>query len=126
MALNYNNQVLTTYLASAPTTPSTAMTANLISAPLQIQHSETFIMQFVWTGTPAGNLKVMGSIDGVNYNITLATQAAGGAAGTYTYDTAATAGLKTSVGWVRGEYTFTSSTGVLSLVQAATKYQPFQ
>lgn len=126
MALNYSNQVLATFLASAPTTPSTAMTANLISAPLNINHSGTFALQFVWTGTPTGNLNVMGSLDGINYNISLATHAAGGVAGNFTLDLGATAGLSTSCGWVRGEYAFTSGTGVLSLVQAASKYQPFQ
>jgi hypothetical protein len=119
---SYNHQTLATYLASDGITPATAMTANLVSAPFNLNQKSTFAMQFVWTGTPAGNLKVIGSLDGVNYNVPIDTHAAGGAAGTYTYDMGATAGLSTSCGWVRAEYAFTSSTGTLSLVQVASKY----
>lgn len=113
---------LATYLASAPTTASTSMAASLVSEPLNLNQSQTFAMGFVWTGTPTGSLTIKGSLDGVNYNILFDTHAIAGAAGNYAFDLAATAGLVTTCGWVRGEYTFTSGTGVLSLVQGCTKY----
>ena len=120
--ISFNTQALTTYLASTPTTESTSMGADLISAPLDIRQSQTFAMQFERTGTPTVNLKIMGSLDGTNYNVEFDTHAAGGAAGDYTFDLAATAGLVTSCGWVRGEYERTSGTGALTLVRACTKY----
>ena len=95
MTLYYVNQVLPTYEASSPTVASTLMTASLISAVFPIQNSATFAMQFVWTGTPTGTLSVMGSVDGINFNVSLGTHALSGAAGTYSLDLAATAGLQT-------------------------------
>jgi len=124
MALSFKTQTLATFLASSPTTPSKAMTASLISQSFNINQSDTFAMQFIWSGTPTGTLTVMGSLDGVNYNVPLMTHAAGGAAGVFTFDLAAYTcpGLTTSCGYVRGEYTFTSGTGTLSLVQVCSKY----
>ncbi len=120
--ISFNTQNLPTFLASSTTTASTAMTASLVSTPLMINNSNTFAMQFIWTGTPTGTLSVMGSLDGINYNVSLGTHAIAGAAGTYTLDLAATAGLITTCGWVRGQYAFTSGTGVLTTVTAAAKY----
>lgn len=121
----YVQQNLPTFELATPTVASTAMTASLISTPYQINNSYIFAMQFIWTGTPTGTLKVMGSVDGVNFNIQLATDALSGAAGAYTFDLASTAGLKTTVGWVQGQYLFTSGTGVLTTVTAASKYDKY-
>ncbi len=118
----FNTQTLPTVLASSLTTASTSMTASLVSSSFMINNSNIFAMQFIWTGTPTGTLSVMGSLDGVNYNVSLATHAIAGAAGTYTFDLAATAGLVTTCGWVRGQYAFTSGSGTLTTVTGATKY----
>lgn len=122
MTIYFVNQALPTFLASAPTTASTAMTASLVSQVFSINNSNSFAMQFIWTGTPTGTLTVLGSIDGVTYNVSLGTHSISGAAGTYTLDLSATAGLTTNVGWVQGTYTFSSGTGTLTHVTAAKKY----
>lgn len=113
---------LPTFIAATPTIASTTMTANLVSTAFQINNSTTFAMQFIWTGTPTGTLTVWGSLDGINYNISLGTHAISGAGGTYTLDLPSTAGIQTTAGWVQGTYTFTSGTGVLTTVTGAKKY----
>lgn len=119
--ISYKTEPLATYSDTGLTTASTAMTANLYSQRKGINLFPTFAMQFVWTGTPTGTLLVMGSIDGTNFNIQLATHALTGAAGNYLYDMSSTAGLITTCGWVQGQYTFTSGSGTLTSVLAGTK-----
>lgn len=120
--LVYNSQVLPTFSNTALTTPATTMAASLYSTTLKINNSNTFAMQFIWTGTPTGNLYVMGSLDGVHYNIQLATSALSGSAGNFEFDLSATAGLITTCGWVQGQYIFTSGTGALTNILGASKY----
>lgn len=120
----FQNLTLPTFLVSSPTTASTSMAASLQSAPYRIPNSYICAMSFAWTGTPTGTLTVMGSVDGVNYNIQLATHATGGAAGNYAFDLASTAGQQTTCGWIMGVYTFTSGTGTLTSVVAAQKGAP--
>lgn len=118
----YVNQTLATFELASPTVASTAMTASLISTPFNINNSQTFAMQFIWTGTPTGTLEIMGSLDGINYNVALGSHAISGAAGTYTLDLSATAGLITTCGSVQGQYIFTSGSGTLTTVTGASKY----
>ena len=122
-ALVYNNQTLPTFSNTSLTTPATSMAASLYSTPLDIRNSNTFAMQFIYTGTPTGNLYIMGSLDGIHYNIQLATSALSGSAGNFEFDLSATAGLITSCGWVQGQYIFTSGTGTLTTVTGVSKYQ---
>lgn len=122
--LVYNNQLLTTYKLASPTVAFKTMTESLISTPFPLTNTYTFIMEFIWTGTPTGTLKIMGSIDGTNFNVPLATNALTGSAGTYPFDLSATPGLITNVGWIQAQYIFTSGTGTLTTVTAASKYNP--
>lgn len=120
--LVYNSQVLATFSNTALTTPATSMAASLYSTPFDIRNSQTFAAQFIWTGSPTGNLYVMGSLDGVHYNIQLATSALSGSAGNFEFDLSTTAGLITTCGWIQAQYIFTSGTGALTNVLAAAKY----
>lgn len=122
MTTYFVNAVLPTYELASPTVASTAMTASLVSSIFNIQNAPSFVMQFIWTGTPTGTLTIMGSVDGVNFNVSLGSYALSGSAGTYTLDLATTPGLATNVGWVQGGYTFSSGTGALTSVSAAKKY----
>jgi len=123
--LSYNPQTLATFSNTSLATPATSMAASLYSTPFNINQSYTFAMQFIWTGTPTGNLYVMGSLDGIHYNIQLATSALSGSAGNFEFDLSATAGLITTCGWVQGQYIFTSGTGTLTNVTAAAKYPQY-
>lgn len=120
--ISYIPQTLTTFSDTALTTPATSMAASLYSTPFNINQSPTVAMQFIWTGTPTGNLYVMGSLDGIHYNIQLATSALSGSAGNFEFDISATAGKVTTCGWVQGQYIFTSGSGTLTSVLAAAKF----
>lgn len=85
-----------------------AMTANRESEVVDISEVTGFCVHSYWTGTPAGNIVVQGSNDGINFT-TVDTQAAGGAAGSKLVNVAGA-----HYRYVKVIYTFTSSTGVLN------------
>ncbi len=120
MTLTYISQTLATFSNTSLTTPATTMAAALYSTPFDISQSTTFVMQFIWTGTPTGTLTVMGSVDGVNYNISLGTHSIVAAAGTYTLDLGASAGVTTSCQYIQAQYSG-SGTGALTTVTAGAK-----
>lgn len=58
------------------------MSVSIESRIIDITLCRGWAAQFVWTGTPTGTVKVMSSIDGINFDdIPGASQATGGAAG---------------------------------------------
>lgn len=95
---------------SSPTTPSTSMTQNLISEMFDIGNAGSYAFQAVWTGSPTGTFSIVGSLDGINFNIPIYSILTGGVSGNVTYDL-----FGTSVGALKGVYTFTSGTGTLSM-----------
>jgi hypothetical protein len=101
-------QPLATYQTST-STPSDSMTTSLFSQSVPLSTENQFLTTAVWTGTPVGTIKVMGSIDNVNFYIPIDSIATGGESGSRTYELA-----ETSLPWVRIEYAFTSGSGTLS------------
>lgn len=86
-----------------------AMTANRESETVDISEVTGFAVHSIWTGTPAGNIIVQGSNDGVNF-FSLNTQAAGGAASNSIYNVDGA-----HYRFARVIFTFTSSTGALTV-----------
>ena len=107
------------FITATPTVPSSTMTQNLVSGPINLSKSGSGLIVITWTGTPVGNFTITGSADGINYNIPLvpssSSTAAGGAAGTLSYQ---------YVGDCKSvvvNYVFGSSTGTWTAAYAATK-----
>lgn len=108
-------QSLQTFETASPLIPSNSMTQSLFSASFPITTTSQFLAQAFWTGSPVGTIAVIGSSDGVNFNIPIYSIAAGGTAGSLSYDL-----YGTSVMWIQITYTFTSGTGTL-VCSASTK-----
>lgn len=110
---------------------SVTLNANWTSKPFRLELRDGGSIQLNWTGTPSGTFKVQcsndagqttdsgnpDSVTGLNNwtDITGATAAAGGAAGSAVFD------ITTQVRWVRVVYTFSASTGTLTNAQAHSK-----
>ena len=103
-----NTQSLETFKTASPLVPSDVMSESLFSAPFAISTTNQFLAQAFWTGSPVGTISVVGSQDGVTFNIPIRSIAAGGTSGSLTYDT-----FGTSVMFIRLAHTFTSGTGTL-------------
>lgn len=87
MTINSVHIISTTVQTSSPTTPSTTMTQNLQSGVLDLSDCIYAVIGATWTGTPVGTFSIMGSRDGITYNVPVLTgQAAGGAAGSFSYE----------------------------------------
>lgn len=87
---------------------SQAMTADILSPVIDISEVIGFAVHSIWTGTPAGNIIIQGSNDGINF-FPIDTQAAGGAAGNDLVNVE-----RAHYRYVQVFYDFTSSTGSLS------------
>lgn len=106
---------LATYETASPTTPSSSMIQSLQSASFSIGTANQVLAQAFWTGSPVGTIAVVGSQDNVNFNIPIYSIAAGGSAGSLSYDL-----LGTSIMYVQIQYTFSSGSGTLTC-SASTK-----
>lgn len=119
MTLNPNTLTVGTFQTSSPTTPSTAMTQNLVSGPLDLSKSSSGLILVSWTGTPVGTFYITGSADGINYNVPLIPVAsaipAGGTASSLAYQYSGD--CKSAI----VNYTFASSTGVWTVASVSTK-----
>lgn len=99
------------------------MTTNITSDVFSMKRKKTAGIQAVWTGTPTGTLKLQYSSDkgtsekgdGVTNwtDVTGSSQATGGAAGSHIWD------VQTGARWLRVVYTFSSSTGTLTVTANA-------
>lgn len=86
------------------------MGADVTSDPISIESFTCYAMQFVWTGTPAGNITIEHSIDGTTFStVANTTTAAGGAAGNVLLNIEISAAR-----FVRAKYVRSSSTGTLN------------
>jgi len=82
-----------------------------------MEHLIGCAIQLVWTGTPAGTFKLQASLDKTNWaDVPSMTQAAGGAAGNLLWNV-----VDLMSPWVRVTYTFTSSTGTLTVARMNSK-----
>ena len=86
------------------------MTSDITSSYIDISEYSCYSVHASWTGTPAGNIIVQASNDTNLTPVNVATQAAGGSAGSYLFNSGVF-GYK----FVRIFYDATSSTGVLNV-----------
>lgn len=89
---------------------SATMTQDLNTHAINIADAESYVLKASWTGTPVGTITFLGSTDGSTFDVTLATQAAGGGTGSLTYDNFGSGLMAVQV-----TYTFGSSTGTLTV-----------
>lgn len=102
---------------------STTMTADVTTKALRADHEDYASIHLVWTGTPAGTFTLQVSNDATDdptaitnwTTVTGSSQAAGGAAGDLFYDYCGGAR------WVRAKFTFSASTGTLTVARGNTK-----
>jgi len=116
---------------AAGVTSVTLNNSNWTSRPVRLERMDGACIQLNWTGTPAGTFKIQcsndvgqttdsgspDSVTGLNNwtDVTGATAAAGGAAGSAVFD------ITTFARWVRVVFTFSASTGTLTNAQAHGK-----
>ena len=106
---------LATFETASPTTPSSSMTQSLFSASFTIQTSSQFLALATWTGSPVGDISVVGSQDNINFNIPIYSMSTVGSTG-LAYDL-----FGTSVMWIQIQYTFSSGSGTLTC-SASSKF----
>lgn len=96
------------FLKNETVLSSVLMTADRTSSSVDIGECVGFAVHCIWTGTPAGTIKIQGSNDGTNF-ADIDSQAAGGGAGQKMFNLS-----NQMYKYARVVYTFTSSTGSLT------------
>lgn len=87
------------------------MGGSLTSPVIDVSKLNGWAVQFVWTGSPTGTIKVQASINGTDFDdVTDATTDTGGVAGKFTFNTA----YPVSYPYIRMLYTRVSGTGSLN------------
>jgi hypothetical protein len=84
------------------------LTADRTSDVIDIGEAVGLSVHAIWTGTPAGTVKIQGSNDSINF-VDIDTQSAGGAAGQKLFNLA-----NQMYAYARVSYVFASSTGTLT------------
>lgn len=88
-----------------------SMAASISTGAIDMNRSWQWAVQFVWTGTPTGTVKVQASCNGIDFaDVTSASVATGGAAGNFLFNAAVPVGYN----YLQLVYTFASGTGTLN------------
>ena len=91
-----------------------AMTSTITGPSYDMSQSFGYKAVFVWTGFPVGTVKMQGSLDGLYwYDIAGASQATGGASGSFIYQDATNMDV-----FVRPVFVYSSGSGSLNVSMA--------
>ena len=107
--MRFVREVIATYDTDTDTASAT-MDENLNTHAINIADTIDYVLKATWTGTPVGTITFLGSTNGSTFDVTLASQAAGGGVGSLTYDNFGSGLMAVQV-----TYTFGSSTGALTV-----------